>query len=78
MGKGGLVVSLGARSSSRTGLNIDLTVRAGCALMREERAAEPPALHVRCPNLSLDDFLRFVIKPLHVTFGGLIGCLRRF
>ena len=49
-------MSLGARSSSRTGLSIDLTVRAGCALMREERAAEPSALHVRCPNLSLDDF----------------------
>jgi hypothetical protein len=28
--------------------------------------------------LSLDDLLRFVIKPLHVTLGGLIGCLRRF
>jgi hypothetical protein len=41
-------------------------------------AAEPPELHVRRPNLSLDDLLRFVIKPLHVTLGGLIGCLRRF
>ena len=40
--------------------------------------AEPPELHVRRPNLSLDDLLRFVIKPLHVTLGGLIGCLRRF
>jgi hypothetical protein len=28
--------------------------------------------------LSLNDLLRFVIKPLHVTLGGLIGCLRRF
>jgi hypothetical protein len=28
--------------------------------------------------LSLDDLFRFVIKPLHVTRGGLIGCLRRF
>jgi hypothetical protein len=27
-------------------------------------AAEPPALHVRRPNLGLDDLLRFVIKPL--------------
>ena len=41
-------------------------------------AAEPPELHVRRPNLSQDDLLRFVIKPLHVTLGGLIGCLRRF
>src|SRR5215470_7485753 len=41
-------------------------------------AAEPPELHVRRPNLSLNDLLRFVIKPLHVTLGGLIGCLRRF
>ena len=41
-------------------------------------AAEPPELHVRRPNLSLDDLLRFVIAPLHVTLGGLIGCLRRF
>jgi hypothetical protein len=40
--------------------------------------AEPPKLHVRRPNLSLDDLLRFVIKPLHVTLGDLIGCLRRF
>jgi hypothetical protein len=28
--------------------------------------------------LSLDDLFRFVIKPLHVTRGGLMGCLRRF
>lgn len=41
-------------------------------------AAEPPELHVRRPNLSLDDLLRVVIAPLHVTLGGLIGCLRRF
>jgi hypothetical protein len=41
-------------------------------------AAEPPELHVRRPNLSLDDLLRFVIAPPHVTLGGLIGCLRRF
>jgi GntR family transcriptional regulator/MocR family aminotransferase len=39
---------------------------------------EPPELHVRRPNLSLDDLLRVVIKPLRVTLGGLIGCLRRF
>jgi len=39
---------------------------------------EPPELHVRRPNLSLDDLLRFVIKPLHVTLGDLIGCLCRF
>ena len=40
--------------------------------------AEPPELHVRRPNLSLDDLLRFVTKPLHVTRGGLIGCLGCF
>jgi hypothetical protein len=28
--------------------------------------------------LSLDDLRSFVIKPLHVTRGGLIGCLRWF
>ena len=28
--------------------------------------------------MSLDDLLRFVTKPLHVTRGGLIGCLRCF
>jgi len=28
--------------------------------------------------LSLDDLLRFVTKPLHVTRGDLIGCLRCF
>jgi hypothetical protein len=28
--------------------------------------------------LSLDDLLLFVTKPLHVTRGGLIGCLRCF
>ena len=28
--------------------------------------------------MSLDDLLRFVIKPLQVAFGRLIGCLRRF
>jgi len=43
----------------------------------EHTAAEPLELHVRRPNLSLDDLLRFVIKPLHVMLGGLIGCLRR-
>jgi hypothetical protein len=37
----------------------------------------PVGLHVRGPDLSLDDLLRFVIQPLHVTLGGLIGCLRR-
>ena len=41
-------------------------------------AAHPPGLHVRRSNLSLDNLLRLVIKPLHVTLGGLIGCLRRF
>jgi hypothetical protein len=41
-------------------------------------AAEPPKLHIRSPNLSLHDLLRFVIKPLQVAFGRLIGCLRRF
>src|SRR5262252_6498396 len=40
--------------------------------------AEPPELHVRRPNLSLDDLLRFVITLLHVTRGGHIGCLRCF
>ena len=40
--------------------------------------AEPPELHVRRPNLSLDNLLRFVTKPLHVTLGDLKGCLRRF
>jgi len=44
----------------------------------ERMAAQPAGLHVRRSNLSLDDLLRFVIKPLHVTLGGLIGCLRRF
>jgi len=28
--------------------------------------------------LSLDDLLRFVIKPLHMTLGGLVDCLCRF
>ena len=41
-------------------------------------AAEPPKLHIRSPNLSLDDLLPFVFKPLQVAFGRLIGCLRRF
>jgi hypothetical protein len=41
-------------------------------------AAQPAGLHVRRSNLSLDDLLRLVIKPLHVALGGLIGCLRRF
>jgi len=35
-------------------------------------------LHVRSLDLSLDDLLCFVIKPLRVTLGGVIGCLRRF
>ena len=57
------------------------TYPAGMASTRQasgRTAAEPLGLHVRRPNLSLDDLLRFVIKPLHVTLGGLIGCLRRF
>jgi hypothetical protein len=41
-------------------------------------AAQPAGLHVRGSNLSLDDLLRLVIKPLHVALGGLIGRLRRF
>jgi hypothetical protein len=40
-------------------------------------AAELPDLHVRRSNLSLDDFLRFIVKPLHVALSGLKGCLRR-
>src|SRR6516162_8040609 len=40
----------------------------------ERMAAQPVGLHVRGSNLSLDDLLRLVIKPLHVTLGGLIGC----
>lgn len=41
-------------------------------------SGEPPELHVRRPNLGLDDLFRFVGKPLCVTLGGLIGCLGRF
>ena len=40
-------------------------------------AAELSDLHVRRSNLSLDDFLRFIVKPLHVALSGLKGCLRR-
>lgn len=28
--------------------------------------------------MSLNDLFRFVIKPLHITLGNLIGCLCRF
>ena len=37
----------------------------------------PPGLHVRCPDLSLDDLLRLVSKPLRVTFSSLTGGLGR-
>jgi hypothetical protein len=64
---------------SKWGLTLPATASTRQAFRAYSRtAAEPPELHVRRPNLSLDDLLRFVIAPLHVTLGGLIGCLRRF
>jgi hypothetical protein len=58
-------------ATARRQASVDLTCRS-------KRAAHPLGLHVRRPNLRLDDLLRFVIEPLHVTLGGLIGGLRRF
>lgn len=64
---------------SKWGLTLPATARTRQAFRAYSRtAAEPPELHVGRPNLSLDDLLRFVIAPLHVTLGSLIGCLRRF
>ena len=40
-------------------------------------AAELPDLHIRRSNLSLDDFLRFILKSPHIALSGLKGCLRR-
>ena len=46
--------------------------------IRPERRHTRPELHVRRPNLNLNDLLRLIIKPLHVTFGNFIGRLCRF
>jgi len=64
--------------TARAGGNLPRRRRRARANLQGLTAAEPPELHVRRPNLSLDDLLRLVIKPLHVTLGGFIGCLRRF
>lgn len=42
------------------------------------RSGQSLGLHVRRSNLSLDDLLGFVFKPLHMTLCGLIGGLCRF
>jgi hypothetical protein len=71
--------SISARPGRPTGKRgLTLPAMASTRQASGRTAAEPPELHVRSPNLSLDDLLRFVIKPLHVTLGDLIGCLRSF
>ena len=48
-------------------------------IVRCRRRWRAPAglTYVRCPDLSLNDLLRLVSKPLRVTFSGLIGGLGR-
>ena len=76
---GGGANSINARPGRTTAeWGLTLPAMASTRQASGRTAAEPLKLHVRRPNLSLDDLLRFVVKPLHVTLGGLIGCLRRF